>query len=348
MHAHAAPQHAADLAAGGVARVQHAAHAVRGLAAERRAAVGVAIEGRPPLHQLGDVARPIGHERLDGLRIAQAVARGDRVPCVQLRRVVGPHGRGDAALRVTGVALARMRLAEDGHLADFRQRERGALPCHAAADHQEVGEKTHDAILSTCRALAYDDRRRALRIKGRRGHRVAHVGDLGGRRAAGRPPVPPGRARRRRQAVRGLQPADLAPPRPDDPAGHSRRPHPHPRRRAPQDAGLGVPDLRRADPRRRRSRQHGGGRGRRRGGRHGGLCRGQLSPRHRAGAGADDAIGAGGLRHRRQGGRQPRAGQEPDRRVSPARARAGRPARPAHAAAPGVPLRACTRWSSTG
>ena len=32
------PQHAADLAAGGVARVQHAAHAVRGLAAERRAA----------------------------------------------------------------------------------------------------------------------------------------------------------------------------------------------------------------------------------------------------------------------------------------------------------------------
>ena len=53
------------------------------------------------------------------------------------------------------------------------------------------------------------------------------------------------------------------------------------------------------------------------------------------------------IRHRRQGGRQPRAGQEPDRRVSPAR-RWSSPTRAccgrcrAGSSAPG-----CTRWSST-
>ena len=71
------PQHAADLAAGGVARVQHAAHAVRGLAAERRAPVRVAIEGRAPLDQLAHVARTVVHEHVDRLGHAQAVAGGD-------------------------------------------------------------------------------------------------------------------------------------------------------------------------------------------------------------------------------------------------------------------------------
>ena len=146
---HAAPQHPADLAARGVARMEHAPHAVRGLAAQRRPALRVAIEGRAPLHQLGHVPRTVGDQRVHGPRIAEAVSRGDGVACVKLRGVIGAHRRGDAALCVPGVALARMGLAEDGNLPDRGQRERGALSRHAAADHQKVGRKTHDAILST-------------------------------------------------------------------------------------------------------------------------------------------------------------------------------------------------------
>ena len=113
MRRHLLPQHAADLAAGRVARVQHAAHAVRRLAPERRAGRRVAIERRAPLDQLADVARSLVRQHVDGVGHAQAVAGGDRVARVQLRRIVRADGRGDAALRVAGVALARIGLGED-------------------------------------------------------------------------------------------------------------------------------------------------------------------------------------------------------------------------------------------
>ena len=77
-------------------------------------------------------------------------------------------------------------------------------------------------------------------------------------------------------------------------------------------------DLRRADPRARRSRQRDRRRRRRRGRRHRRLCRGDVPARRPRRPGADDAAGAGRQRDRRQGRRQPCAGQEPDRRVSSA------------------------------
>ena len=57
---------------------------------------------------------------------------------MQRRAVVGPDGRGDAALRVAGVALRRVGLGEDEHAPDRRERDRGAQAGDAAADDDEV------------------------------------------------------------------------------------------------------------------------------------------------------------------------------------------------------------------
>ena len=57
---------------------------------------------------------------------------------MQLGAVVGANRRGDAALRVAGVAFGRVRLGEDQHAADRRERNRGAQPRDAAADDDEV------------------------------------------------------------------------------------------------------------------------------------------------------------------------------------------------------------------
>ena len=91
--ADAAPQHAPDLAAGGVARVQHAADAVGRLAASARRPSGVAIEApRPRRAARARSAAPSSTSTRTAL-VAQAVAGGQRVLGVQLRRVVGARPR---------------------------------------------------------------------------------------------------------------------------------------------------------------------------------------------------------------------------------------------------------------
>ena len=103
----ALPQHAADLAAGRVARVQHAPHAVRAFERQRRLAVGAAIERRAPRPSAR--ARSAGRPRPARAPPARRTGRRRR-PCVsaacRLGRVVGADRGGDAALRVAGVALA--------------------------------------------------------------------------------------------------------------------------------------------------------------------------------------------------------------------------------------------------
>ena len=112
-------------------------------------------------------------------------------------------------------------------------------------------------------------------------------------------------------------PVDLAAARRAHRSARSARVEPilHPRRRALQEPAVGLAHLRRADPRRRRSRQRHRRRRRRRHRRHRRLRRGHLPARHHARARADDAAGAGRQLDRRQGRRQPRARQEPDRRL---------------------------------
>ena len=70
------PQHAADLAARGVARVQHAPDAVRRFA--RRAPAGRRHRDRRPRprRELGDIARAALDQHAHGRRVAQAVAGG--------------------------------------------------------------------------------------------------------------------------------------------------------------------------------------------------------------------------------------------------------------------------------
>ena len=135
----ALPQHAADLAAGRIAGVQNAPDRVRGFAAERGPAVSLAIEPGAPLRQFLDVveARP----RRAPAPPPRRTIRRRRGSCPRRegrRAVVGTDSRGDAALRVTGVALGGIRLGEDEDAAGSRERERRAQPRDAAADDQKI------------------------------------------------------------------------------------------------------------------------------------------------------------------------------------------------------------------
>ncbi len=134
----AGPQGPADRPAGGVARVQHAADAVRRLAGQRDLAVRLAIEGRPPVHQLVDVGRTLGHENAHRVDVAEPVAGGQRVLLVEPRIVVVAHRGGDAALGVAGVALGRGRLGQEEDLPGLRERQRGPERGDPAADDEVV------------------------------------------------------------------------------------------------------------------------------------------------------------------------------------------------------------------
>jgi hypothetical protein len=143
-------EHARDLAARRIARVQHAPHRVRGLAREIERAVRLAIERRPPVDQLAHVARPLVDEDADGVVVAEAVAGGNRVGEVQRRRVVGADRRGDAALRVAGAAGAGIGFRQDEHAAVRRELDGRAQAGNAAADDEIVGGDAcgHDRLLS--------------------------------------------------------------------------------------------------------------------------------------------------------------------------------------------------------
>ena len=145
--AHALPQHATDLAAGRVAGVQHAAHRVRGFAAEREPAVGVAIERRSPRHQLADIGGAVLDERAHGVRIAQTVTGAQRVGRVQRRCVIVTDRGGDAALRVAGVALRRLGFRQHQHATRRGEPDRRAQSRDAATDDDEVGRLHVNAIL---------------------------------------------------------------------------------------------------------------------------------------------------------------------------------------------------------
>ena len=252
----------------------------------------------------------------------------------------GPTRGRDAALRVAGVALARIGLGEH----DARRRPSASeiaarSPAMPLPIDQEIGAQRARLLsyqsdaCTTPHAMTASDaavERSTIRVD------VTPV--------SARPPSwsATGSASSSRalldahgvgaQALRRLEPGDLAPSR----ARASSRPlagraHPAARRRALQDAGdrcraiydaliRGGADRGSAHRgrRRRRHRRYRRIRGR------------QLPARHHARARADDAAGAGGQLHRRQGRRQPRARQEPDRRVPSARARAS-------------PIRSCSR-----
>src|SRR3954454_16498614 len=126
-------------------RVENSPRAVRGFHGESQFAVRRPIEMHPPGDEFADEARAIPDQYLDSARIAQAIARGDRVGGVQLRGVAGSHGRSNPPLRVAGITFSGPAFREDEDVAvtgDFRNR---AKRSDAAADDEKVRAKLQAA-----------------------------------------------------------------------------------------------------------------------------------------------------------------------------------------------------------
>ena len=70
-------------------------------------AVRPTVEAGAPCFEFADVPRPFFHQHAHGCRVAQAVAGRDRVGKMQVGRIVGTHGRRDAALGEPGAARRR-------------------------------------------------------------------------------------------------------------------------------------------------------------------------------------------------------------------------------------------------
>ena len=139
----ALPQHAPDLTPCRIGRVQYAPHAVRAFGCKGRFTVGAAIETGAPIDQLARIPRPLLAKEVNGALVAEPVARDHRVVGVQFCRVVSADRRGNAALRVLGVALARIRFRDDDNLAGRRQLNCGAKPRDSAADDYDVAAYIH-------------------------------------------------------------------------------------------------------------------------------------------------------------------------------------------------------------
>ncbi len=67
---------------------------------------------------------------------------------MQLGRVVWTENRGDAALRVASIAFSRIGLGQNHYLTSLGERDCGAQTSNAAADHEKVATRIHDAILA--------------------------------------------------------------------------------------------------------------------------------------------------------------------------------------------------------
>ena len=117
--------------------MEHAAESVRALASQRQRAAPVAIESRAPLDQFADIANAVTDEHVDRGVHAQAITGVDGVDRMQAGSVAGPHGRGNAALRVPGIALGRPGLGQDEDAAGG-EADCCAQSCDAAANDDEI------------------------------------------------------------------------------------------------------------------------------------------------------------------------------------------------------------------
>ena len=136
-------QGALDLVTGQVVVVQDAVLAVPALAVQIVPSRRVLVELGPPLDQLFDDRRGARDDLLDGRRVADAGPADHRVADVFLERVGLVHDRGDAALRIVGVALAQLALGDDRDPAVFGRFQRKAQSGDAAADNQKIRFDVH-------------------------------------------------------------------------------------------------------------------------------------------------------------------------------------------------------------
>ena len=278
----ARPQRAADLAAGRVARVQHAARAVRPLDRQRRLAVGVAVERARPTRSAR--ARSAGPSSTSTSTAAGRTARRRRRACrpraapASRRRRRRPRCR---PARSRYCPRAARPWSESGR-ARRRQLERRAQPGDAAADDEEVCVQLHagsDPVILPSAPLAHalpdgvrPPRSGIPRIPRRRSATctVSATSCQPTTSSTSRSPHPRRlrvtldgsvSAARRLIGARRASAASSSRARPSGActatrcaALTTRRADPAARRRALQAPADGRPHLRRADPRQRRSR----------------------------------------------------------------------------------------------
>ena len=135
--AHACDQRLHDRGAGAVARDVHdAAARVRRLLAELKVAVRVALEGNAVGQEIGDAVGSLASDEARDFLVDDARTSGNRVGGMQLRRVVGADGRGDARLRPArrrALAERSRRQHRDMHGRELQRREQAGKP--GADDH---------------------------------------------------------------------------------------------------------------------------------------------------------------------------------------------------------------------
>ena len=119
-HAHprvladARPEQSTDLAAGGITRVEDATNAMRALASERGLTGPITIESGTPVQQLLDIENAVLDHDPYRVLIAETITGRHGVCEVFFGRVFSTERRGDAALRITRVALGWIALGQDG------------------------------------------------------------------------------------------------------------------------------------------------------------------------------------------------------------------------------------------
>ncbi|MDZ7635030.1 MAG: hypothetical protein U5L72_11645 [Bacteroidales bacterium] len=146
---HAVDEGAGDLGPRAIAvRMHDAACGVRGLAPELELAVLAQVEGRPRQLQLAHPRRPLLHQDLHRLPVAERRPGGQGVLAVQLGRIARAEGGGDPALGVRGRAVVQRTLGEDEDLAVRGGPPRRVQAGDAAADDEEAGaeEGRHEAM----------------------------------------------------------------------------------------------------------------------------------------------------------------------------------------------------------
>ncbi len=133
--------------------VEDAVPRVRAFAGEVEPA-GLAIEARAPGGELADPLRAFLHQHARRRLGDEPRAGLEGVVEVQLGGVVHGHRDRDPALRVAGVALGRLVLGDDEHLAVTGEGQRRPEARDAGPEHEEVGAddrigSSHEAIDST-------------------------------------------------------------------------------------------------------------------------------------------------------------------------------------------------------
>ena len=107
--------------------------------AQRDMAVDLVEMSSPP-DQLADPVGCLAHNHLDDFRIAQALARRERIGDVVVEPVVGIEHARDAPLGIVAVALAQLVLGHDEHAVMLGDAQSAAKSGNPAADDQNIGE----------------------------------------------------------------------------------------------------------------------------------------------------------------------------------------------------------------